>query len=128
MAKCLEEIYAGRLKHLIDGTNFLQDGLFCEWAYFIDFEERELEVWASGALLETLKFEELGEGKKAMERVDRDYRRKAGDDVESEGEDGAKDGRNSPPITEQTSDGETSTDEPASYGGHGSTSSVAAET
>jgi hypothetical protein len=29
-------------------VDFLDDGLFCEWAYFIDFEIKKLEVWKGG--------------------------------------------------------------------------------
>ncbi|WVQ63222.1 uncharacterized protein L199_001373 [Kwoniella botswanensis] len=39
-AYCLPYILDGSLKHLIDGTEFVEDGLFCEWAYWIDFEKQ----------------------------------------------------------------------------------------
>jgi len=56
---CLKEILEGNLKHLSDDTSFLEDGLFCEWAYFVDFEEGELETWSSGQKVDVVKFEDL---------------------------------------------------------------------
>ncbi|WWC92148.1 uncharacterized protein L201_007102 [Kwoniella dendrophila CBS 6074] len=38
-ASCLPYILDGTLKHLIDGTDFEEDGLFCEWSYWINFED-----------------------------------------------------------------------------------------
>lgn len=42
-----------------DDSDFIQDTLFCEWAYYIDFEEEELEVWINASLVGTAKFEDL---------------------------------------------------------------------
>ncbi|WWD08402.1 hypothetical protein V865_006514 [Kwoniella europaea PYCC6329] len=39
-AYCLPYILDGSLKHIIDSTEFVEDGLFCEWAYWIDFEKQ----------------------------------------------------------------------------------------
>ena len=40
----LERIWDGRQKYIIDETEFAQDGTFCEYAYWIDFESRVMEV------------------------------------------------------------------------------------
>jgi hypothetical protein len=40
----LERIWDGRDKHVIDQTSFAEDGLFCEYAYWIDFENKVMEV------------------------------------------------------------------------------------
>ncbi len=45
-----------RLQHLVD---FLEDSLFCEWAYFIDFENRKLETWKPPQMLDEVSFEDL---------------------------------------------------------------------
>jgi hypothetical protein len=49
-------------------VEFLQDGLYCEWAYFIDFESQKFETWkgnadegGSGELIDTVSFDELRE-------------------------------------------------------------------
>ena len=44
-AKALPLICTGELQHIVDDTNFAKQSLFCEWAYFIDFEKRVLETW-----------------------------------------------------------------------------------
>ncbi|TAQ87015.1 hypothetical protein B7494_g4645 [Chlorociboria aeruginascens] len=57
----LPTIKKGVLKHLIESIDFLEDTLFCEWAYCIDFEKQTLETYASGILLHTITFEKLRE-------------------------------------------------------------------
>ena len=58
-------------------VDFLEDGLFCEWAYFIDFEERKLETWKgeSGDGSKTIgevTFDGLkSEGKAYMEKMEK---------------------------------------------------------
>lgn len=48
-----------------DSIDFLLRGLFCEWAYFVDFENQRMEVWASGIFLSELTFDEIiSEGRK----------------------------------------------------------------
>lgn len=70
--------YEGRILLTITTTvDFLNDGLFCEWAYFIDFEEKKLEVWKgehnrSCGLVEEISFEELKrEGGGFMNRMEK---------------------------------------------------------
>ncbi|KAF2432043.1 hypothetical protein EJ08DRAFT_732796 [Tothia fuscella] len=61
-AKCLPEILNGNLKHLINEGDFLDDNTMafpCEWAYFIDFEEGELETWKGGEVIDVVKFDDL---------------------------------------------------------------------
>lgn len=62
-AKALPPILDGSLKHLSDDTKFAADTLFCEWAYYIDFADRTLEIIQGGRMgvHEKAKFEELGE-------------------------------------------------------------------
>ncbi len=38
----LQPILDGRLHHLIDCTNFVENRLFCEWGYWLDFDRQEL--------------------------------------------------------------------------------------
>ncbi|KAH7410807.1 hypothetical protein BKA64DRAFT_661851 [Cadophora sp. MPI-SDFR-AT-0126] len=75
-AAALPQILNGKLKHLEESVDFLQDGLFCEWAYFIDFENEKLEAWKGESReskpIGEVTFEELkGEGKEYMERIEK---------------------------------------------------------
>jgi len=36
----------GTIDHMMDSADFLQDSLFCEWAYILNCDTRELEVYA----------------------------------------------------------------------------------
>lgn len=44
-AQTLHEIYVGNLEHMIDYHKFMEDSLFCEWAYIIDLDEMGLRVY-----------------------------------------------------------------------------------
>lgn len=44
----LREIFAGNVNHMIDNHEFLDDELFCEWAYIINFDDNTLEVYHNG--------------------------------------------------------------------------------
>lgn len=35
----------GTLKYMIDSHEFINDSLFCEWGYIVNFDENCLEVW-----------------------------------------------------------------------------------
>lgn len=39
------EAYAGGLKYMIEGANFLEDSLFCEWGYVINLSTKRLEIY-----------------------------------------------------------------------------------
>ena len=39
------EAYAKGLKYMIDNKDFLEDSLFCEWAYIINLDKRVLEIY-----------------------------------------------------------------------------------
>lgn len=39
------EAYAGGLKYMIEGANFLEDSLFCEWGYVINLTTKRLEIY-----------------------------------------------------------------------------------
>lgn len=55
---------------MVESEKFLGDRLMCEWAYFIDFENKTLETWASGKKLDVIGFEKLAkEGAKYMETL-----------------------------------------------------------
>lgn len=41
-ANILQPIFDGTLLHLVDQTDFVQDGIFCEHAYWIDFDKESL--------------------------------------------------------------------------------------
>jgi hypothetical protein len=43
-AKALPHILNDTLCHMSDDTAFSEDGLFCEWSYWINFENRTLET------------------------------------------------------------------------------------
>ncbi|WRT70457.1 uncharacterized protein IL334_007455 [Kwoniella shivajii] len=43
-APCLSRILDGTLEHLIDSIDFMDDALFCEWVYWIDFENGTLQM------------------------------------------------------------------------------------
>ncbi|TYJ53385.1 hypothetical protein B9479_005985 [Cryptococcus floricola] len=64
-ARALPFIQEGKLNHLIDSISFLMDGIFCEWAYFIDFHHEKLEVWG-GVLLREISFDTLRADPKIM--------------------------------------------------------------
>jgi len=60
--KALQLILDGWMKHMIDDSDFVLDGSWSgSWAYFIDFEKKEMEVWDSGYWVADVKFEELSE-------------------------------------------------------------------
>jgi hypothetical protein len=40
----LTHVLDGTLKHMTDDTEFAYDHIFCEWIYWIDFEQETLEV------------------------------------------------------------------------------------
>ena len=73
--------------------DFLADYLFCEWAYFIDFENKKLEVWKGFGygLVEEISFEGLRrEGEGFMERIEEVdlYKEQEEDEKEKEGDNG----------------------------------------
>lgn len=43
--KGLELVYMGQLGHLIDGSEFIKDSLFCEFAYVLNLDDRTLEFY-----------------------------------------------------------------------------------
>ncbi|PMD35594.1 hypothetical protein L207DRAFT_570096 [Hyaloscypha variabilis F] len=57
--KVLLAIQNGQVKHLTDKVDFLKDGLFCEWAYFIDFEIQKLEIWKAGEMIDVATFSKV---------------------------------------------------------------------
>ncbi|KAF2668286.1 hypothetical protein BT63DRAFT_440475 [Microthyrium microscopicum] len=58
----LPEVLEGRLLHLTEKTSFLQNEIFCEWAYFINHENKEIKVWKSGKMLDKgIKFADFNE-------------------------------------------------------------------
>ncbi|KAF4635452.1 hypothetical protein G7Y89_g2648 [Cudoniella acicularis] len=75
--KTLPAIKSGNLKHLVESIDFLKDGLFCEWAYFIDFENKTLETFKNGKAIEQVSFEKLGEagGEEYMTLLEKRLRR-----------------------------------------------------
>ncbi|HEY4755766.1 MAG TPA: hypothetical protein VIH28_06915 [Ignavibacteriaceae bacterium] len=44
-AKYIPEIMSGKVEHMLDGTNFIKDSLFCEYAYVIDLDKMVLELY-----------------------------------------------------------------------------------
>jgi hypothetical protein len=46
--------YKEGLTFMIDGVSFLQDSLFCEWAYIINLDDEVLEVYKNCHLYQTI--------------------------------------------------------------------------
>ncbi|KAF1813096.1 hypothetical protein P152DRAFT_338278 [Eremomyces bilateralis CBS 781.70] len=69
----LFEILDGKLKHLTDQTGFL-DRFGCEWAYFIDFELRQVEIWAYRQGFALVSFDGLVEAYRKYETSTERYR------------------------------------------------------
>ncbi|ODN84755.1 hypothetical protein L202_00632 [Cryptococcus amylolentus CBS 6039] len=66
-AKALQLIQQGRLSHLVDYTGFLQ-GFDCEWAYFIDFNNQKMEIWAGDYFIGEVTFSTLRDDKNYMKK------------------------------------------------------------
>lgn len=77
-APALDAIWTGGLKHMQESINFLSSRLFCEWAYFVDFENKKLEIYQYGVLVNTESFESMSPG--AMMTLEND-----GDDEKDDG-------------------------------------------
>ena len=41
----LSEVYQGNLEHMIDSNSFLKDSLFCEYAYIVDVDKMQLDLF-----------------------------------------------------------------------------------
>jgi hypothetical protein len=87
-------------------VEFLDNVLFCEWAYFIDFDKQTLETW-KGQKIGVATFEELRENKGYM-----DIMQKIGSEQDEIGwggevEDGEVDeaGENTTEVAETVLDG-----------------------
>ncbi|KAI0085020.1 hypothetical protein BDY19DRAFT_997092 [Irpex rosettiformis] len=46
--KMFQPILEGKLRHMLDSTEFAADSLFCEWAYWVDFENERLDMYMYG--------------------------------------------------------------------------------
>ncbi|ODO11513.1 hypothetical protein I350_00293 [Cryptococcus amylolentus CBS 6273] len=57
----------GRLSHLVDYTGFLQ-GFDCEWAYFIDFNNQKMDIWAGDYFIGEVTFSTLRDDKNYMKK------------------------------------------------------------
>lgn len=42
-----------------DSRDFIEDGLFCEWAYTVDFDENNFQVWTNGRTIVSYKLDQL---------------------------------------------------------------------
>ncbi|KDR70121.1 hypothetical protein GALMADRAFT_254952 [Galerina marginata CBS 339.88] len=58
-APALRAIRSGALQHMVENISFLEEGMFCEWSYFIDFEGRKLETWEDTQKVDVVSFETL---------------------------------------------------------------------
>lgn len=43
----------------LNAVDFLKDGLFCEFAYFIDFETQKLGTWKAGEMIDVATFSKV---------------------------------------------------------------------
>ncbi|CAA7257358.1 unnamed protein product [Cyclocybe aegerita] len=75
-AIALSAIQSGNLEHLVESTSFLvdflKDGLFCEWAYFIDFKNQKLETWTDGRKWRETTFQVILERRHTANYWDKD--------------------------------------------------------
>lgn len=58
----LERIWDGRQVHVVDETEFAEDGSLCEYVYWIDFENKIMEITGVVKGVLTLPFKELRVG------------------------------------------------------------------
>ncbi|KDR82082.1 hypothetical protein GALMADRAFT_221968 [Galerina marginata CBS 339.88] len=69
-AAALPAIYNGQLKHMAESVDLLDD---CDWAYFVDFENKKLETWCGGEAVDVATFEKLvKEGDGYMDKLLKD--------------------------------------------------------
>ena len=59
-AGALPRILDGTLNHLTDNSDFEEDTLFCEWVYWIDWEQKTFQV-SDGCHPVEISFAELTE-------------------------------------------------------------------
>ena len=59
-AKALPHILDGTLVHLLDSTNFEESVIWCEWVYYVDWENKTVNVQGDGQEA-TMEFAELTE-------------------------------------------------------------------
>ena len=59
-AESFQEIYKGKLFHLSDGSNFIKNSLFCEYAYIINLDDMKIEFY-QGFQKESQKGNRFGE-------------------------------------------------------------------
>lgn len=55
----LAGIVTGKVKHMIDDADFLDDEISCQWAYIINIDEQTLEVWHKAKMLYAYNLAEL---------------------------------------------------------------------
>jgi hypothetical protein len=58
----LDRIWDGLQTYVVDGTDFADDGVFCEYGYWIDFENKVMEVTGVVDGVLTLTFKDLKVG------------------------------------------------------------------
>ena len=44
-SKCLDAIFDCKLRHMFDDIEFIKDSLFCEYAYFLNFDNNTLDIY-----------------------------------------------------------------------------------
>ncbi|TVY56120.1 hypothetical protein LSUE1_G008810 [Lachnellula suecica] len=86
-AAALPAIKEGKVKHLAESIEFLEDGLFCEWTYFIDFEAQTLETWKEAKRYDVRSFTELDSG--YMDGLQERYQREENGEEEEDDEEEA---------------------------------------
>lgn len=69
-AASLPHILDGSLTHLVDSTSFENDAVLCEWTYFIDWEEKVVEVRSNTGAGKEAKVGFADVSEKWMEKLD----------------------------------------------------------
>ncbi len=73
-AEILQLVYDGKATELKNDESFLEDGLFCEWAYVIDLDQNKLYVMADGNnIVGTFSIDNLPEEKQFVESLNQNH-------------------------------------------------------
>lgn len=70
-AEILEMVQNEKIDKLKNSIDFLEDGLFCEYAYELDLDKKTVRVHVAGAVVKVLKFSEFSK-KGAMKKLEQE--------------------------------------------------------
>lgn len=52
-------VYKNDCQYMIDNQTFIEDKLFCEWAYIINLDTNKLEIFSSGNIIKNIPLNEI---------------------------------------------------------------------